>query len=45
MVEIGIAIMFLGVLVAADRKRTQQLTEKVRQFLDWLEQSSNSNSR
>ena len=42
MVEIGIAILFLGVLLAADRARTQQLTEKVREFLDWVERSSNS---
>ncbi|PZC47681.1 MAG: hypothetical protein DK306_001017 [Chloroflexi bacterium] len=40
MAEIGIAILFLGVLLAADRARIEQLTEKVRQFLDWLERSS-----
>ena len=39
MVEIGVAILFLGVLIAVDRKRTQQLTDQVRRFLDWIERS------
>ena len=39
MVEIGVAILFLGVLIAADRKRTQQATDQVRRFLDWVERS------
>ncbi|MEE9277270.1 MAG: hypothetical protein V3V06_02565 [Dehalococcoidia bacterium] len=42
MVEVGLAILFIGILVAADRRRLQQLTDKVRQFLDWLERSSSS---
>jgi hypothetical protein len=41
-VEVGLAILFLGVLIAADRRRLEQFTEKVRQFLDWLEKSSSS---
>lgn len=40
MVEVGLAILFLGILVAADRTRMQQMTDKVREFLDWLEQTS-----
>ncbi len=39
MVEIGVAILFLGVLIAVDRNRTQQLTDQVRRFLDWIERS------
>lgn len=39
MPEIGLAILFLGVLIAADRRRLQQVTDQVRRFLDWLEHS------
>ena len=40
MAEIGIAILFMGVLLAADRAHMQMLTERVRELLDWLERSS-----
>lgn len=40
MAEIGIAILFMGVLLAADRAHTQRFTEKVRELLDWIERSS-----
>ena len=39
MVEIGVAILFLGVLIAADRKQTEQVTDQVRRLLDWIERS------
>ena len=42
MVEVGLAILFLAVLIAADRQRLEQFTDKVREFLDWLEKSSSS---
>ena len=40
MAEIGIAILFMGVLLAADRAHTQRVTEKVRELLDWIERSA-----
>jgi len=40
MVELGLAILFIGTLVALDRARRDQLTAQVREFLDWLERSS-----
>lgn len=40
MVEVGLAVLFLGILMAADRQRRDRLTEQVRRFLDWLEKSS-----
>lgn len=40
MVEVGLAVLFLAILMAADRRRRDRLTEQVRRFLDWLEKSS-----
>jgi hypothetical protein len=42
MVELGLAILFIGILVAMDRARRDQLAEQVREFLDWLEKSSST---
>ena len=40
MAEFGLAIIVLGVLLLADRRRLNQLTDQVRRLLDWLERSS-----
>jgi hypothetical protein len=40
MVELGLGILFLGILVSLDRSRRDQAAEQVRKFLDWLERSS-----
>ena len=40
MVELGLAILFLGVLLVAERKRREQFTDVLRRFIDWMEQSS-----
>ena len=40
MVEVGLAILFLGVLIAADRSRMDRMAERLRQFIDWLERPS-----
>lgn len=40
MAEIGLAILFMGVLVILDRRRRDAMTEQVRRFLDWLEKTS-----
>ncbi len=40
MVEVGLAILFLGVLMAIDRRRREQLTDQVRRFVDWMERPS-----
>ncbi len=37
MVEIGLAILFVGILLAADRGRYDTLNEKMRDFVDWLD--------
>ena len=37
MVEIGLAILFVSILVAADRGRYDTLNEKMRDFVDWLD--------
>ncbi len=37
MVEIGLAILFVSILVAADRGRHDSLNEKMREFVDWLD--------
>ena len=37
MVEIGLAILFIGILVAADRGRYQQLNQRMQEFVDWLD--------
>ena len=40
MAEIGLAILFMGILVALDRRRRDGATDQVRRFLDWLERTS-----
>lgn len=40
MAELGLAILVLGALVAADSRRRRQLVEQVRRMLDWMERSS-----
>ena len=40
MVELGLAILFLGVLLVAERKRRDQLTDLMRRLIDWMERSS-----
>ena len=37
MVEIGLAILFVSILVAADRGRNNTVSEKMRDFVDWLD--------
>ena len=37
MVEIGLAILFVSILVAADRGRYNTLNEKMKDFVDWLD--------
>ncbi len=37
MVEIGLAILFVSILVAADRGRSNTLNEKMKDFVDWLD--------
>ncbi len=39
-VELGLAILFLIILVPADRRLLQEATDRVRAILDWLERSS-----
>lgn len=34
--EIGLAILLLGLLLLTDRRRLQWVVEKVRQLLEWL---------
>ena len=38
--ELGLAILFMGILVVLDRRRRDMMTEQVRRFLDWLEKTS-----
>lgn len=40
MVELGLAILFLGVLLVAESKRREQLTDLMRRLIDWMESSS-----
>ena len=40
MPELGLSILILGILIAADRQRLRWATDKVRDFLEWLERSS-----
>ena len=43
MVEIGLAILFIGILVAADRGRHSTLNEKMKDFVDWLDRPEDAN--
>ena len=40
MVELGLAILFLGVLLVAESKRREQLTDLMRRLIDWMESTS-----
>lgn len=37
MLEIGLAILFIGILFAADRGRYESINERMKDFVDWLD--------
>lgn len=39
MAELGLAILFIGILAGLDRRRRDSISEQIRRFLDWLEKS------
>ncbi|MCZ6546474.1 MAG: hypothetical protein O6913_12370 [Chloroflexi bacterium] len=40
MAELGLAILFIGILAGLDRRRRDSISEQIRRFLDWLEKTS-----
>ncbi len=37
MVEVGLAILFIAILVGADRRRYERFGERMREVVDWLD--------
>ena len=37
MVEVGLAILFIAILLAADRRRYERFGERMREVVDWLD--------
>ena len=40
MAELGLAILFIGILAGLDRGRRDYISDQIRRFLDWLEKTS-----